>query len=356
MYVPISNVCFLFSPSSLLPHETLSAVVAPPCPASVYSGSENYIRISRKYTITWSCTFNFFYYPFNIDYCYMVFRFKRNTDNYVVLQKYGHGILYQESTLTEYSVGRMHVEPYVSQEPYSGLRVVVQLKHLYASEVLTIFIPTTVINLISYATFFFKWYDFNNCVMVSLTTLLVLMTLFSQVSDALPKTSYFKLVDIWFFASILFTFIIIVCHTIVEYHHKYDHEIEAEERERLFLRMNFISGKEEDKRKQFESPPEPHPVLLRLNQCLPCTVLPEAEVSHVDKRRIRTATQHDPNALAMKISHWCKWLTVLFYIVLNIAFWSIAFEEQISEVIKDVQFVELQNFLDDDDDSVTGYP
>ncbi|XP_047498550.1 acetylcholine-gated chloride channel subunit acc-1-like [Penaeus chinensis] len=322
---------------------------------SIYSGSENYIRISRKYTITWTCTFNFFYYPFNTDYCYMVFRFKRNTNTYVSLQKYGRGILYQESTLTEYSVGRMHVESYISQEPYSGLRVVVQLKHLYASQILTIFIPTTVINLISYATFFFKWYDFNNCVMVSLTTLLVLMTLFSQVSDSLPKTSYFKLVDIWFFTSILFTFIIIVCHTVVEYHHKYDHEMEAEERERLFLRMNFINEKEEDKRKQHESPPEPRPFLLQLNQCLPCPVLPKDEVSHVDKRRMKSATQQDPNLLAMKLSQWCKWLTLLFYIILNVAFWSIAFEEQITEAINDVQFWEFQDFLEDND-AVTGYP
>lgn len=85
----------------------------------------------------------------------------------------------------------------------------------------TVFIPTTLINIISFATFFFKWFDFQNRVMVSLTSLLVLSTLFSQTSDNLPKTSYFKVIDIWFFSSIVFTFLTIITHTIVEYYHRY---------------------------------------------------------------------------------------------------------------------------------------
>lgn len=85
----------------------------------------------------------------------------------------------------------------------------------------TIFIPTTLISIISFATLSFKWFDFQNRIMVSLTALLVLSTLFSQVSDSLPKTSYFKLIDVWFFISILFAFLTIMTHTIVEYNHHY---------------------------------------------------------------------------------------------------------------------------------------
>ncbi|XP_050690507.1 glycine receptor subunit alpha-3-like [Eriocheir sinensis] len=91
----------------------------------------------------------------------------------------------------------------------------------------TVFIPTTLINIISFATFFFKWFDFQNRVMVSLTTLLVLSTLFSQTSDSLPKTSYFKIIDIWFFSSIVFTFLTIITHTIVEYFHRYASNVDA---------------------------------------------------------------------------------------------------------------------------------
>nr|XP_045592492.1 uncharacterized protein LOC123754290 [Procambarus clarkii] len=52
---------------------------------------------------------------------------------------------------------------------------------------------------------------------VSLTTLLVLYTLFSNTSDALPTTAYVKLVDVWFFFCIFLLFFIIVLHTVVEH-------------------------------------------------------------------------------------------------------------------------------------------
>ena len=52
---------------------------------------------------------------------------------------------------------------------------------------------------------------------VSLTTLLVLYTLFSQTSENLPRTSYIKMVDIWYMSVISLLFLIIVFHMIVEF-------------------------------------------------------------------------------------------------------------------------------------------
>lgn len=52
---------------------------------------------------------------------------------------------------------------------------------------------------------------------VSLTTLLVLYTLFSNTSDALPVTAYVKMIDMWFFSSISLLFLITMIHVITEY-------------------------------------------------------------------------------------------------------------------------------------------
>lgn len=52
--------------------------------------------------------------------------------------------------------------------------------------------------------------------MTALTSLLVLATLFTQVSASLPKTSYFKMVDIWLLFCIILIFFIIVFHTIID--------------------------------------------------------------------------------------------------------------------------------------------
>ncbi|XP_069974759.1 glutamate-gated chloride channel alpha-like [Penaeus vannamei] len=298
--------------------------------ARIYKGSENYIRISRKYTITFRCHFNFFYFPFNTDFCNMEFRINKNTKNYVSLEKYGNAVHYvcarhtffdlcsrgSETTintqsslpllakgrdqLTEYHVGGMYTERLTSEEPYSGLVTVIMMEHLYATQLVTIFVPTTLINLISFATFCFKWFDFQNRIIVSLTALLVLSTLFGQIAEHLPRTSYFKLIDIWFFFSILFSFVIIIIHTLVEYHHHYPSP-------------NHTPG----------SPPLP--------------------------RRANSAKEPPhPYKWAMLINRWGCLVTSGLYGIFFLAFWAIALSQKVSEKAKKI--VDLENM------TMMGYP
>lgn len=53
-------------------------------------------------------------------------------------------------------------------------------------------------------------------IMVSLTSLLVLATFFTQTSQSIPKTSYLKLIDVWFVALIFGDFCIILSLVYVE--------------------------------------------------------------------------------------------------------------------------------------------
>ena len=52
--------------------------------------------------------------------------------------------------------------------------------------------------------------------MVSLTSLLVLATFFTQTSQSIPKTSYLKLIDVWFVALIFGDFCMILSLVYVE--------------------------------------------------------------------------------------------------------------------------------------------
>ncbi|XP_042870897.1 acetylcholine-gated ion channel acc-4-like [Penaeus japonicus] len=47
---------------------------------------------------------------------------------------------------------------------------------------------------------------------MSLTTLLVLVSLYSDTATSLPKTSYLKLIDVWFIFSISFLSAVIAFH------------------------------------------------------------------------------------------------------------------------------------------------
>ena len=52
---------------------------------------------------------------------------------------------------------------------------------------------------------------------MTLTTMLVMYTLFSQVSSGLPDTAYIKMLDMWFFFCIFLILSIIVLHVTVEH-------------------------------------------------------------------------------------------------------------------------------------------
>ena len=62
--------------------------------------------------------------------------------------------------------------------------------------------------------------------MVSLTSLLVLVSLFAQTSGNIPKTSYMKLIDVWFMCIIVFDFALISVVIFIEHVRKKELEDE----------------------------------------------------------------------------------------------------------------------------------
>ena len=52
--------------------------------------------------------------------------------------------------------------------------------------------------------------------MVSLTSLLVLSSLFQQTSKVIPKTAYFKLIDVWYITLISFDVLIIIIVVMID--------------------------------------------------------------------------------------------------------------------------------------------
>ena len=51
---------------------------------------------------------------------------------------------------------------------------------------------------------------------VNLTLMLVLTTMFINVSNNLPETSYMKMVDVWLLFNLLVPFIVVLIHTFMD--------------------------------------------------------------------------------------------------------------------------------------------
>ena len=65
------------------------------------------------------------------------------------------------------------------------------------SEVLTTYLPTFLLILISISTTYFNEIYFEAILSVNLSVLFVITTLFVSVMEKLPLTSYIRMVDIW---------------------------------------------------------------------------------------------------------------------------------------------------------------
>ena len=98
-----------------------------------------------------------------------------------------------------------------------GVRMTVVLKRKIMNEMMTTYLPSVLLMLITYATTFFKPYFFEAALSVNLTTMLVMTTIFMTVMQMLPATAYIKMIDVFLIFGQLYPFAEVVLLTIMEY-------------------------------------------------------------------------------------------------------------------------------------------
>lgn len=181
----------------------------------VFSGENNPVGLWQKITATFACQFDLASYPFDSQRCQLVLQLQSASIAFARL--YNNSVRYMgEKRLLEYHV--KHVSSSVSSfRNYSNVRVYLQLKNQFLYYIISTYIPTSLLVTITYLTFLFPIEDFNERVMVSLTSLLVLAALFTQTAATIPKTAYLKLIDIWFVFGITFDFLVVVMLVFINY-------------------------------------------------------------------------------------------------------------------------------------------
>lgn len=154
-------------------------------------------------------------YPFDSQTCTFILRLQAFTRDLVALRSSGTTVEYRGATnLREYEMRDVEMVGH-DWHDYSGQAIRFRLDNLSGFYVSSTYVPTFLMVLICYSTFFFEIDDFNDRIMVSLTALLVLATLFTQITETTPKTSYLKLLDVWFVACILVNFSIVIILVII---------------------------------------------------------------------------------------------------------------------------------------------
>ena len=107
---------------------------------------------------------------------------------------------------------------YANQNDFGeGLKMLMKMKRKITSEMMTTYLPSTLLLMITFATTFFKPYYFEAALTVNLTTMLVMTTIFISKMEGLPSTAYMKMIDIWLIFCQLVPFVEVVLFTAKEY-------------------------------------------------------------------------------------------------------------------------------------------
>lgn len=181
----------------------------------MYPGETNSLKLEQNYWIKVSCQMRLELYPFDSQTCTFILRLQAFTRELVALKSCGTTVEYRGATnLREYEMRDVEMVRH-DWHNYSGQEIRFNLDNLSGFYVSSTYVPTFLMVVICYSTFFFELDDFNDRIMVSLTALLVLATLFTQITETTPSTSYLKLLDVWFVACILLNFSIVIMLVII---------------------------------------------------------------------------------------------------------------------------------------------
>lgn len=91
---------------------------------------------------------------------------------------------------------------------------VIIIKRMFLYHLANTYIPTSCLIILVEMTLFIDDSHFDTNVMVSLTTLLVMYTLYQSISTSLPQTGYLKLLDYWLLFSLVTPFAIFCSHVL----------------------------------------------------------------------------------------------------------------------------------------------
>ena len=94
--------------------------------------------------------------------------------------------------------------------------MVINLKRKIQTEMLTTYLPTVLLLIVSYATTFFKPEYFEASLTVNLTIMLVMTTIFTSKIEELPPTSETKMIDVWLIFCLLVPFAFTLVQTAIE--------------------------------------------------------------------------------------------------------------------------------------------
>merc|ERR1711944_171703 len=96
------------------------------------------------------------------------------------------------------------------------VHMALKLKRKVATELLTTYLRTILLLIITLVTIFFDKELFGDAIAVNLTIMLVMTTIFTSKIEELPPTSDMKMIDVWLIFCLVVPFLEVILKTSIE--------------------------------------------------------------------------------------------------------------------------------------------
>ena len=169
----------------------------------LYPGSENTFHLIKFTKATLQCKFNLRMYPFDIQMCPILIAVPAHFNHQFDLKLVKPPKVVDESLLQYEFLNLEHTKTNISVEI---IEIRLKLRRIFGYHLTSTYIPTLCLMIIAQLTLFIDPGHFEANIMVALTTMLVMYTLFQSVSANLPQTSYMKMIDAWLFCGLILPF------------------------------------------------------------------------------------------------------------------------------------------------------
>ena len=175
------------------------------------------LELTSKLFLTATCDPDLYKFPFDSQTCKISLDVRAGKGSRLVSGNLTVGSVFRRRLL-EYYVRNMTLGVKKTKTNVGDKWVfefITTFDHLYGYYILSIFMPTLLLVIVSYCSFYFEEDDFTDRIMVSLTSLLVLSTFISTASSSMARVSYFTFLDIWLSFCIVLVFFICLFHTLL---------------------------------------------------------------------------------------------------------------------------------------------
>ena len=172
-----------------------------------FFGGQVNITIVQRFRVEYNCLFDLQKYPFEKFSCHLGLKIEgKDHEKFLLTGHPNKSVLYLDTkNIEDFRIDKVENNLDISLENgifgssfENGLVITIWIKRSYVDQIVSVFCPSILFWILAYCTMFLDIDDVSNRSRTSVTVLLVLLSLLQTVKEDFPKTTYYKLIDVWF--------------------------------------------------------------------------------------------------------------------------------------------------------------